>query len=151
MNIFENPKKYLNELLTKVKITNPKVRSGKSLAAVFFTKICEVECPFCFYKSSKQSSVDIIQKQEYTEQGFKNLIKFINESNLETLLISGGGEPFEKPEYVLKTLEQAQADKIILITSGYWANNYHKTEQFLLNAAKIINLDIYNEYFDFSI
>jgi len=131
INVFDNPLKYLDEISENIQFKSIDYHTGKSMAVVFFTKICKAGCPFCFFRSDSNESVEIIEEQELSRKGFNNLMSFINSSNISILQISGGGEPFEKPEYILETIEKANVDKIVIVTSGYWANNYEKAEKFI--------------------
>lgn len=60
-NIFDYPQKYIEEINKKVKIDKPSYYRGKSMAVVFLTKFCPVECPFCFFQSKKET-LNIILK-----------------------------------------------------------------------------------------
>ena len=106
INVFDNPAKYLNEIRENVQVGNIDYYRGKSMAVVFFTKICRAACPFCFFRSDSNENVEIVEEQEFSKKGFDNLLSFINSSNIDVLQISGGGEPFEKPEYILETIEK---------------------------------------------
>lgn len=55
-NIFENPKKYIQEL-RKIQLIDTKRSnefSGKSIAVIFLTKYCNADCKFCIYKSPRK-------------------------------------------------------------------------------------------------
>ena len=54
-NIFNNPQKYIDEIYDKIKINNLSIFEGKSMAVVFLTKFCPVECPFCFFHSKQKN------------------------------------------------------------------------------------------------
>jgi len=131
MNIFNNPTKYLKEILSKVQIKSPKKLTGKSMAVVFLTKICPVGCPFCFFRSSKETNHTFVEEQEFTAAGEKKLISVLNNLNLEILEISGGGEPFEKFDTLLNIVKNVNVENIEIVTSGYWATNYHITRKIL--------------------
>lgn len=64
-----------------------------------------------------------------SDYGFERFIKFVNESNNGYLLISGGGEPFEKKEYVFRTIEQANSDRIVIVSNGLWAKKYDSAKK----------------------
>lgn len=51
--------------------------------------------------------------------------------NVETLEISGGGEPFENFEQLVQLIKMVKSDKIIIVTSGYWATNEGQTSKVL--------------------
>lgn len=142
MNIFNTPANYLNEIMSKIKINDPEKFQGKSMAVIFLTKLCPVGCPFCFFRSNKQSNYSIIEEQEYSLDGENKLVSVLNGLNLETLEISGGGEPFEKFETILKLLQNVVANNIILVTSGYWATNLKMAGKFL---EKIYNALLHNK------
>lgn len=69
MNIFDNSKKYLDDILQKVKIAKPTYLSGKSMAVAFFTKLCPVGCSFCFFRSNNEQEYDLLEKQELSNEG----------------------------------------------------------------------------------
>jgi len=138
INVFNNPTKYLNEIRDNIQVDSYTHHTGKSMAVVFFTKICRAGCPFCFFRSDSNENVEIIEEQEFSREGFDKLISFINSSNIDVLQISGGGEPFEKPEYILETIEKANVGKIIIVTSGYWANNYENAKKFIKEMEDIL-------------
>lgn len=60
-----------------------------------------------------------------------NLITFINKANLAYLLVSGGGDPFAEFGNVIKLISETNVDKIVLVTSGFWATNRNKTSLYL--------------------
>ena len=96
-NIFDKPKPYIQEIITKVKIHKDKMKSfkGKTMAFVFFTKFCDVQCSHCFFRSDNEG-FDLPKEQyEFSKEGFEKFITFINSSNNGYLSILGGGEPFK--------------------------------------------------------
>lgn len=136
-NIFNDPQNYIEEIEKNVQIHIPPYYRGKSMAVVFLTKFCPVECPFCFFQSKKRKIENNSEKNEFSESGTDKLVEFLNYVNLETLEISGGGEPFENFKQLIKLVRSVKTDNIIIVTSGYWANNKEQTY-------KILNT-IYNE------
>lgn len=122
MNIFDNPNKYVQEIVSKVRIGEDKLKrfNGKTMAFVFFTKFCDVQCSHCFFRSDNEG-FDLPREQyEFSREGFENFIEFINHSNNGYLSILGGGEPFKKFEYIKETIRRAKTDRIVIVTSGMW-------------------------------
>ena len=125
-NIFDKPSKYIQEIQTKIKIHQDKLKKfkGKTMAFVFFTKFCDVQCSHCFFRSDNEG-YDLPREQyEFSEEGFEKFITFINSSNNGYLSILGGGEPFKKFEYIKETIKRAKTDRIVIVTSGMWAKDY---------------------------
>ena len=121
-NIFDKPNKYINEIVTKVRIKEDKLKNfnGKTMAFVFFTKFCDVQCSHCFFRSDNEG-FDLPKEQyEFSREGFEKFITFINSSNNGYLSILGGGEPFKKFEYIKETIKRAKTDRIVIVTSGMW-------------------------------
>ena len=121
-NIFDRPNTYIQEIVTKIRIHEDKLKKfkGKTMAFVFFTKFCDVQCSHCFFRSDNEG-FDLPREQyEFSKEGFENFINFINHSNNGYLSILGGGEPFKKFEYIKETIRRAQTDRIVIVTSGMW-------------------------------
>ncbi len=127
VNIFDEPQKY-RSMLNDIEWISPsktKRISGKSLICVFFTSYCVVGCPFCFFKSPlPQKRGDFRERKDYAfdKERLERFIKFANDANVGYLQISGGGEPFLELDCIIECLKRVRTDRIILITSGFWAN-----------------------------
>lgn len=136
INIFKNPQYYRDQLL-KVNLFDIKKRKkidGKSLICVFFTSYCGVGCPFCFFHSphsKKEKNEFISRENHFSKEAVDKFIKFANDANVGYLQISGGGEPFLEFDAILKCIETIKAERIILVTSGFWAYNEVNTEKYL--------------------
>lgn len=130
-NIFDNPKIYIDQINNNIKINKKLKFDGKSFICVFFTKRCRAGCKFCFFKSNNKKLNDINESYEMSDYGFERFLRFVNESNNGYLLISGGGEPFEKKEYVFKTVESAISDKIVIVSNGLWAKEYEEAKEII--------------------
>lgn len=130
-NFFENPQYYRELILNNnIKLLEQKKITGKSLACIFLTKFCSVGCSFCFFKSPPaRTSVDI--SDQFNDEGTNKFIEFTKNANLGYILVSGGGEPMNKKKDVIKIIEHAQADRIVLVTSGSWAKTYNTALQYI--------------------
>lgn len=138
-NIFTNPMKYIEEL-RKIKLIDIKKDiefSGKSIAVVFLTRYCNADCKFCIYKSPMKQIKEVNKENELDKTGIANSIEFINKSNIGYLMISGGGEPFLKIEYIFNLIEKTNVKDIVIVSNGYWANNYDRALQILNKIHKI--------------
>ncbi len=92
---------------------------------------------FLFFSVKKRNVEYNSEMNEFSKRGTEKLVEFLNFVNLETLEISGGGEPFENFEQLIRLVRTVKTDNIIIVTSGYWADNKEQTFE-------IINT-IYNE------
>lgn len=129
-NIFEQPNFYLHKLknMKLIKYEKQKRHTGKSVAVIFLTRYCSLECAFCIYKSKSKDIKEIDEKNEFSSYGCKRVISFVNESNVGYLMLAGGGEPFEKEEYIYEIVEKVQVEKVIIVTNGYWTLDYKRTQ-----------------------
>ena len=139
MNVFDNSKKYLDEITNNVKVNDIEKLNGKSFICAFFTKKCRAGCKFCFFKSNFRGLDDIEESYQMTEVGFRKFIDFVNASNNGYLLLSGGGEPFEKSDYVIRTVKEAKTDRIVIVTNGFWAKDYDAAKEMIDNLYKALN------------
>lgn len=139
-NIFENPNFYLNKLKnTKlIKDENQQKHTGKSVAVIFLTRYCSLECAFCIYKSKPKNKKEINKRDEFSDYGCDRVISFVNDSNVGYLMIAGGGEPFEKEEMVYKIVERAEVEKVIIVTNGFWTLDYKRTQEVFKKLNSII-------------
>ena len=133
-NIFNYPEKYIKEIVEKVRIPKEKRKKfpGKTMAFLFLTKFCDVECAHCFFKSRKNVNNKHSKEYEFTEEGLNNVINFINASNNGYLSVLGGGEPFNRYDYILEIVKRVKTDRMILVTSGNWAVNYEEAKKKIL-------------------
>ncbi|MDR0849914.1 MAG: histidine phosphatase family protein [Christensenellaceae bacterium] len=140
VNIFEDPQFYREKLLQCENLIVPNYDkiSGRSLICVFFTSYCGVGCPFCFFKSPSPENKDGDIQNRLNYEAIDKFIKFANDANVGYLQISGGGEPFLERGAILKSIENIEADRIILVTSGSWALDKKNAEEYLEEIQKSI-------------
>ena len=136
VNIFENPEFYRKIILNYNNLLKYDIDKckGKSLICVFFTSYCGVGCPFCFFHSpslKKEKSLSEELENHFSREGVEKFISFANEANVGYLQISGGGEPFLEKNAIIECLKRVEADRIILVTSGSWAFDKMKAEEYL--------------------
>lgn len=140
LNIFNNPQYYRKLLLERKDLLKYDINKnrGKSLICVFFTAYCGVGCPFCFFHSPSACEPKAIEELEYhfNKEEVEKFIKFANDANVGYLQISGGGEPFLEKDAIVRCIEEIDADRIILVTSGSWACD-------IINAEKVLT-ELYN-------
>lgn len=131
INPFANPNYYRQLILKNKLLQFPKRNlTGKSLACIFLTRFCNVGCPFCLYKSAPSWRKQNIEDQ-FSDEGIEKFISFSYKANLGYLLVSGGGEPLNQKKHVLKLVEHVPADRIVLVTSGNWAQNFSTGLQYV--------------------
>lgn len=125
LNIFNNPEIYIDEIKNNIKIIENKRKKleGKTMAFLFLTKFCDVECAHCFFKSRRNLTNEESIEYEFSEEGINKVINFINQSNNGYLAVLGGGEPFNRFDYILKIIENVKTDRLVLVTSGNWAKD----------------------------
>ena len=135
-NVFNNPVSYLDAIkeirIPKDIIENKKIEySGKTMLCSWITKLCPAKCSACFFKSNMYKDNDLQERYELSEDGIDKLIKFINDSNNSYLMLSGGGEPMIRPKAINKIVKEAKSERIVIVTSGIWANTYENAEKYI--------------------
>jgi organic radical activating enzyme len=138
-NAFANPQLYRNLFLNSGLVEGDRTSlSGKAFICVSLTRFCPVGCKFCFFKSGKlfrqPTREDIL-----TEEGTEKFIKFANTVNLGYLLVSGGGEPMMEKQSILKIIRDVESERIVLVTSAYWAQKYDSAERYLSDIKKALS------------
>lgn len=131
-NVFNYPEMYINSInkLDGLLKVDKKKYTGKSLVLVMFTSVCDVGCPFCCFKALSSNTKKNI-KNQFTPEGVNKFIEFANKANVGYLQISGGGEPFLEKQALLKSIENINADRIVLVTGGLWAYSRERAEKYL--------------------
>lgn len=138
-NIFNKSSRYIEELKNVViPLDKRKKFEGKTLLCAWLTKLCPAKCECCFFRSDMNHNYNIEEEYQYSKEGVEKLIQFINDSNNSYIMLSGGGDPMVHIEGVNEIVSRAKSDRIVIVTSGFWANTYE-------NAKKHID-DIYNNY-----
>ncbi len=90
------------------------------------TDFCPVGCPHCMYSSHK------LEKSKIDKKTMDSFIKIANQAELKMLVFSGGGEPFENLEQMLRAIENIKSLKdVVIISSGYFAKNPKITKNIL--------------------
>ena len=136
VNVFNEPQKYIDEI-KNVRIPEDIMEekkaehSGKTMLCSWVTKLCPAKCSACFFKSNMYKGDSVKEKYELSDVGVNNLIKFINESNNSYLMLSGGGEPMIRPKVINKIVKEAKTDRIVIVTSGIWANTKQSAEKYI--------------------
>lgn len=139
-NFFNSPQHYRKLLLNSNVFRFDKEKiNGKSLACIFLTRFCSVGCSFCFFQSPsswKNTTID----DQFNDEGIEKFIDFTRLANLGYILVSGGGEPLNRKQHVLKIIEEAITDRIVLVTSGSWARNYNVALNYIQTMHNLLNI-----------
>lgn len=130
-NFFQHSEHYIKEICNNLCIPPTKRKNfpGKSMAFLFLTKFCDVECAHCFFKSRKNINNEQSIEYEFSEDGLNKVINFINKSNNGYLSVLGGGEPFNRFDYIQKIMHEVKTDRLVLVTSGNWGKDYKEAEE----------------------
>lgn len=98
--------------------------TGDAFACAFPESRCKAQCKHCFFKSlyKKVSESSIEEECRFSSDGVLKTISFLNDASVKYLLISGGGETMENPEAVCSIVKSVNAEKIVIVTAGYFIN-----------------------------
>ena len=147
-NVFDNPNYYIEEIkrirIPKEIMEEKKLEhSGKTMLCAWLTKLCPAKCQSCFFRSNMyKDNNDIKEKYELSEDGVNKLIKFVNESNNSYLMLSGGGEPMIRKDAVNKIIREVKTDRIVIVTSGIWANTKEHAEATINELSSFLKLTV---------
>lgn len=142
INIFDQPKRYLDIIRSKplIPLDKQKRHDGKSIVVVLPTRFCKVGCTHCFChsKPKMRDNFGLDEKNELSWDGCARVIEFINSADVEYMLIAGGGEPFEKEEFIYYLVEHCKVNRIVIATNGFWGRTYEKACQVISQLRKIV-------------
>ena len=102
--------------------------TGRAFACIFPSADCKAGCRHCFFQSlfdGKKCECEP-ELRNLSAEGTKKAIALLNAARVSYLLVSGGGEPMENIESTRALVQSVLADKIVLVSSGYWAANTSK-------------------------
>lgn len=136
VNVFSNPQYYIDEIKNvripeEVMEEKKAEHSGKTMLCSWITKLCPAKCSACFFKSNMYKEDKVKEKYELSDVGVDNLIKFVNDSNNSYFMLSGGGEPMIRPDVINKIIREVKTDRIVIVTSGIWANTRENAEKYI--------------------
>lgn len=89
-----------------------------SVAYLWPTKYCPIECEHCMFASPKPQHVD--KEMVLSPAAIDNFIQISHDSMLDSLVASGGGEPMLELPTVLRLLKEARFDYFEIITGAHW-------------------------------
>ena len=128
---FGNPQPIRDLILRQIRVPhmNTEEFSNRPTIYVFPTRFCPVGCKFCYFASPMGANKT--RENAFDEQGTERFIAFTKAANPAGIVVSGGGDPFVELDKVIKIVREARADKITLVTSGFWAKNPAKVKEIL--------------------
>ncbi|SEM85327.1 radical SAM protein [Lihuaxuella thermophila] len=142
INIFDWPKRYLDIIRSKplIPLDKQKRHDGKSIVVVLPTRFCKVGCTHCFChsKPKMRDNICLDEKNELSWDGCSKVIQFINSADVEYMLIAGGGEPFEKEDFIYYLVEHCKVNRAVIATNGFWGRTHEKACQVLSRLRKIV-------------
>ncbi len=129
-NPFNN--KMLIDELSNFRLCQTNEFNGPAFACVFPCMKCCAQCKQCFFRSLAKVSEKLIPEEHtMSDCGIDKTIRFLNDANVQYLLISGGGETMEHPKAVYSMIREVKAKRIVLVTAGYFATNLQKCKKML--------------------
>ena len=127
-NVFEDPFKYIEEI-KNIRINKKDDFTGKTLLCAWLTKLCPAKCEQCFFRSDMNHNCEYEEEYQLSNYGVDRLIKFINDSNNSYIMLSGGGDPMVHRDGVNSVIRNAKSDRIVIVTSGFWATTLESAEE----------------------
>ena len=127
-NVFEDPFKYIEEI-KNIRINKKDDFTGKTLLCAWLTKLCPAKCEQCFFRSEMNNNCEYEEEYQLSNYGVDRLIKFINDSNNSYIMLSGGGDPMVHRDGVNSVIRNAKSDRIVIVTSGFWATTLESAEE----------------------
>jgi len=113
-------------IIENIKFKNSIPYRKASYAVMNPTDFCPVGCPHCMYSSHK------LKKSKIDKKLMNSFVKIANQAKLKMFVFSGGGEPFENLEQMLRAIENIKSLKdVIIISSGYFAKSSETAKNIL--------------------
>lgn len=135
--LFNNPEIKRLNIINELSLKESR-RYLLSVAYIWLTKYCPVGCEHCMC-SSPNLKLEHNYENILSKERLDAFIKMSWQSHLDTLIISGGGEPMLELEKTIRIIKEAHYNQIEIITSGYWTANKSYAIEILTLIQKAIN------------
>lgn len=89
-----------------------------SVAYLWPTKYCPVGCEHCMFSSPDLKHVD--KSMILNNEALEKFIQISHDTQLQALVVSGGGEPMLEMEIIERLIEQAHYSYFEVITGAHW-------------------------------
>jgi len=136
-NLFFEAEKVRKNLIDEFPLHSHDLRYPLSVAYIWPTKYCPLGCAHCMYASPKLQEID--KKMILSRKAIENFIHISKMGKLDSLVISGGGEPMLEWETVQTLVRDASYDFCEVITSGYFLVNDDLTKKYLSGLQKVLS------------
>lgn len=125
-NIFINAREIRSQLAKDYPQKDKDERYPLSVAYFWPTKYCPIGCEHCMYASPKPRDID--KRMILNSDAVDSFIQITHEAQLESLVVSGGGEPMLEVPTVLRLIENANYKYFEIITGAHWAASERLTK-----------------------
>lgn len=136
-NLFFEAEKMRKNLIDEFPLNIHDLQYPLSVAYIWPTKYCPLGCAHCMYASPKLQEID--KKMILSRKAIDNFINITKKGKLDSLVISGGGEPMLEWKTVQKLVRDATYDFCEVITSGYFLVNDDLTKKYLSGLQKVLS------------
>lgn len=117
-NIFTNARELRGNILKDYPKSTQELYYPLSVAYIWPTLYCPIGCEHCMYSSPKPKTKD--NGAVLNDRALGNFIQLSKDSHLESLVVSGGGEPMLELPSILRLLREAQFKYFEITTGGHW-------------------------------
>lgn len=100
-----------------------------SVAYFWPTKYCPIGCEHCMFASPGLSKID--HKYILSQEAVSNFIKISKTANLDSLIVSGGGEPTLEMDTILRLINESEYKYFELITGAHWTVDEQLIHEYL--------------------
>jgi sulfatase maturation enzyme AslB (radical SAM superfamily) len=109
------------------------IKSPVSTVVIYPSLYCNVGCKMCLFNSGKEPVHENKDPELYLDEiEIVKAIDLINtQTNLKTLVIGGGGEPFLEAASVFSLIEKTRVKEIKIYTSADWGLDKVRAQQYL--------------------
>lgn len=134
--LFDDPQALRERIIRDLHLKTPRFYP-LSVAYVWPTIYCPVGCDHCMFSTPDLSNMD--PKNRLSSESVDAFIALSHESQLDTLVLSGGGEPMLEMAIVLEILKMAHYKSAEINTGAHWAFSVDNVERVLTQIQEALN------------
>ena len=122
-NLFQEPGKLLKEL-DSFDFSDAAIDAYVNRLTLEITKYCSVGCSHCKYNAPLPHKSRKNHRLFFSKEAVNSCVKYLNEHSVESLVLTGGGEPTHELESLSTLSAETKVKFVSIYTAGNWGSEH---------------------------